>query len=502
MGLNPGAPLAGRYTLLGRIGRGGMSEVWRARDGVLGRTVAVKVLAAEFTSDPSMRAALRREAQAAAMLCHPHVTRIYDYGDADVGDGRPIGFLVMEVVEGQNLAERLTAGPLPWEMVTRIGAEVAAALSAAHAAGIVHRDVKPGNVMLTAAGAKVLDFGIAAPRGTASDSYGALLFGTPAYIAPERITRRGAHPAGDVYSLGALLYESLVGRPPLPITTWAQATAAHARHTAPAAPRIAGLPPELSSLVMACLAADPARRPAARYVAVRLGRAVAHAPATFAVTRTDGRASYPPTLVERGTDLLEPASRAAVPRVAGTARVVRRREPPNPPNPPNRPDPPYSGLPQRSRRSLLAVVGAAGAIVAAGLALTLLSPEFSGDPGARGAPAATASSPPASARPPNGTAGPLRQWSGQAEAVLAEIDRILHDAVAAGRVRTDVARDLRRQLEALREKLADGKVRDAGERFDRLMDEVRMGLSDGSVAPQTAAQLLAVAAPYAVRDDG
>jgi eukaryotic-like serine/threonine-protein kinase len=493
MGINPGVLLAGRYTLLARIGRGGTSEVWRAHDEVLGRPVAVKVLASEFTSDPGLRAALWCEAQAAARLSHSHVTRIYDYGETDAGSGPPVGYIVMEVVEGQSLAERLNAGPLRWAQAARVGAQVAAALATAHDAGVVHRDVKPGNVMLTATGAKVLDFGVAALRGASADHDGGLLFGTPGYAAPERLTDRAVDPAGDVYSLGALLYEALTGRTPLPITTWAEAAAAHSRPAAPAAPDAPGLPPAVSRLVMTCLAADPARRPSAHDVAVRLGRIALASDTGHATARVPGLSSDPPTLVERAAHLPQPARGTAGRRIAGTAPVVRRPQPVDPPDPgPLRPP----------RRSPLALVGGAGALVAAGLALTLLSPALSGDPGAHGAAAATATAPTAAATPADTTAPiqPLRQWSTQAQAVLAEIDRILDEAVAAGRVRADVARDLRDELDALGRKLADGKARDFGKRVDELLDEVRDRLSEGTLSPQTAAQLLAAAAPYADSD--
>jgi eukaryotic-like serine/threonine-protein kinase len=474
MGVRRGVLLTGRYALQHRIGRGGMSDVWRAYDEILGRPVAAKVLAPEFTADPGLRAALSREARAAARLSHPHVTRIYDYGEADIGGGIPVGYLVMELVDGQDLAERLTAGPLPWATATRMGTEVAAALAAAHQAGVVHRDIKPGNVMLTAAGAKVLDFGIAALRGTSPDSDGGRRFGTPAYAAPERLTSGGADPAADVYSLGAVLYESLTGRPPHPIGTWAEAATVHARPTTPAAPRVAGLPAEVSRLVMACLAADPARRPTARDVAVRLGRAGAGLAPGHVVARAGHRLSPSPTLIEPTAPLPPAAPGAAGPRIAGTAPVVRL------PVPMRAADPDAA---ERRRRSPLAAVGGAGALVAAGVVLTLLTPAL-GDPGTRGAPAATANTHSAPAWPSDDRTArqPFRQWSNRAEAVLAEIDRILDEAVAAGRVRPDVARELRDKLDALREKLTDGKLRDFGERVDKLMDEVRERLGEGAWA--------------------
>jgi eukaryotic-like serine/threonine-protein kinase len=485
--------LMGRYTLVGGIGRGGMSEVWRAHDLVLGRPVAIKVLAPELTSDPALRAALWREAQAAARLSHPHVARIYDYGEASLGGARSVACLVMEVIEGQSLAERLSAGPLRWIQATRIGAQVAAALAAAHAAGIVHRDVKPGNVMLTATGAKVLDFGIAALPGVSPEHDRGLLFGTPAYAAPERLKRAPANPAGDVYSLGALLYETLTGRPPLPIATWAEAARIHARRTGPVSPHVAGLPPEASGLVMACLAADPVRRPSAAQVAVRLAR-VSSAPGAGHPVTIGG--ATPRTLAEPPAPLLRPFGDAAGRSVAAAARVVRRPQPLSVPD---------FDQPNRPQRSALALVGGAGALVAAGLALTLLGPALSGDPAVQGAaPAASATTYGAPTSPSERVTAPRpsRPWSTPAEAVLAEIDRILEEAISAGRVPADVGRDLRDELDDLGRNLTEGRPPEVGGRLDKFLAEVRDRLQDGSIPPQIAAELLAAAARYTEPDDG
>ena len=148
--------------------------------------------------------------------------------------GAVLPYLVMELVDGESLADRLRSGPLPWPEATRIGAQVAAALSVAHGLGIVHRDIKPGNVMLTAGGAKVLDFGIAALAG-GSDIDAGRIVGTPAYAAPERLRRAPVAPPSDVYALGALLYEALTGHPPVPAATWQDASEAH-RSAVPVAP--------------------------------------------------------------------------------------------------------------------------------------------------------------------------------------------------------------------------------------------------------------------------
>src|SRR5262245_39025705 len=151
----PGLRLHDRFTLVERIGMGGMSEVWRATDEVLSRPVAVKILAAPLANDPVLRSATWREARTAAQLAHPRVPQVYDYGEVRLTDGSFVSYLVMELLEGQCLAARLAAGPLPWREAIRIAAQVATTVAAAHRVGVVHRDITPGNVMLTVSGAKV-----------------------------------------------------------------------------------------------------------------------------------------------------------------------------------------------------------------------------------------------------------------------------------------------------------------------------------------------------------
>ncbi len=162
MPVTAGATL-GPYEILARAGAGGMGEVYKARDTRLNRTVAIKVLPAALTADPDARQRLDREAKAVAALSHPHICSLFDIGHQDGTD-----FLVMEFLEGETLAERLTRGKLPLDEALRTGIQIADALATAHKAGIIHRDLKPGNVMLTKRGATLLDFGLAkpAPRGT------------------------------------------------------------------------------------------------------------------------------------------------------------------------------------------------------------------------------------------------------------------------------------------------------------------------------------------------
>ncbi|MDI1462544.1 protein kinase [Catellatospora sp. KI3] len=268
-----------RYRLVERLGTGGTAVVWRAYDEVLHRPVAVKLLSSALDAQPGALAQLRVEALAAAKLSHPHLTSVYDYGEQATTDGHRQPYLVMEVVEGTTLSLALRAAPqgLGWRRAVEITAQAAGALAAAHARGIVHRDVSPANIMLTAQGVKVVDFGICALSGTADE--GDELVGTVDYIAPERIAGTEVTAACDVYALGLVLYRCLTGSLPWPGGTAAQRLRDHVRQPPQALPPIDGLPPHVAALCMACLAKDPAERPTAADLATRLGTTPAEAPA-------------------------------------------------------------------------------------------------------------------------------------------------------------------------------------------------------------------------------
>ncbi|MFI5488752.1 serine/threonine-protein kinase [Micromonospora echinaurantiaca] len=262
--------LAGRYRLGERLGEGGMSVVHRAHDEVLERDVAVKVLVG---SDAVARRRIRAEAKAAARMSHPNVTNVYDYGESSLA-GEQVPFVVMEVLTGRTLEQRLADGPLPPRAALRVCAEVAAALAAAHALGLVHRDVKPGNVMLTQTGAKVLDFGIAAIAGAPEIDFEGRLLGTPAYLAPERLDAGEVLPASDVYALGLLLHRVLVGRLPWQMATHTGTLRAHAYAEPGPLPAVAGVPAEVDRLYRRCVAKDPLDRPPAAEAARVLAAAV------------------------------------------------------------------------------------------------------------------------------------------------------------------------------------------------------------------------------------
>ncbi len=220
----------GAYEVLSLIGAGGMGEVYKARDTRLDRTVAIKVLSEPFAADPDRRARFEREARAVAALSHPHICALHDVGEtrgsASTGrDTEMIRFLVMEYLEGQTLAERLLHGPLPAAETLRYAIELADALDHAHRRGLVHRDLKPGNVMLTKSGTKLLDFGLSklqvtdgraravnpVPRRVPLTADGAVL-GTFPYMAPEQLQGREADARSDVFAFGAIVYEMATGR--------------------------------------------------------------------------------------------------------------------------------------------------------------------------------------------------------------------------------------------------------------------------------------------------
>ncbi|MGW4501384.1 protein kinase domain-containing protein [Micromonospora sp. NPDC004336] len=313
--------LAGRYRLGERLGRGGMSVVHRAHDEVLERDVAVKVLVA---ADQSARRRIQDEAKAAARLSHPNVTGVYDYGESLL-HGRWVPFVVMELLSGRTLAQRLAAGPLPPREAVRVCAEVAAGLAAAHAQGLVHRDVKPENVVLTPTGAKVLDFGIAAVAGAPEIDFEGRLLGTPAYLAPERLAAGEVLPASDVYALGLLLHQVLAGRLPWHGETQTGMLRAHAYAEPGPLPAVDGMPAEVDRLYRRCVAKAPGDRPSAAEAARVLTGALARMPAAgqpdVPVAHPDLPVAHPDVPVgQPGVPVAQPGTPAGRPDgPAGTA---------------------------------------------------------------------------------------------------------------------------------------------------------------------------------------
>jgi serine/threonine-protein kinase len=251
-----GAVLGGRYVLDEQIGTGGYGEVWRATDTVLSRPVAIKLLHPRHAEQGEAVARFRAEARNAAALSHENIAQVYDYGEA-VGGQPP--YLVMELVVGASLEDMLAGGPLDATRTMDIVAQTAAGLQAAHAAGMIHRDVKPGNLLLHQSGTiKITDFGIAYTVGSASVTASGELVGTPGYLAPERAAGDGAGPASDLYSLGVVAYECLTGTPPFSGT---QLEVALAHRDRPLPPLPASVAADVTAFVMRLAAKDPASRP-------------------------------------------------------------------------------------------------------------------------------------------------------------------------------------------------------------------------------------------------
>jgi len=284
----------GRYEVLGPLGAGGMGEVYRASDPGLEREVALKVLPADTLSDDNARARMLREARMAAKLNHPHVCTVHEVGEAD---GQV--YIAMELVEGESLADALAGGALPVEQAVRYGTQIADALAHAHERGVVHRDLKSANVVLTPEGrAKVLDFGLAKQLvgeelAEATTEYGATLtvpgsvVGTLAYMAPEQLRGQAADARSDVWALGVVLYEMLGGRRPFAGQTGYELSSAILNEPPPPLPD--GVPASVTAVVERCLAKDADERfESAEGVRAALETAQTGGVVTFPTARTPG----------------------------------------------------------------------------------------------------------------------------------------------------------------------------------------------------------------------
>jgi serine/threonine-protein kinase len=356
--MQPTTERTGRYHLQELIAAGGMGEVWRAVDEVLGRPVAVKLLRPEYSRDELTLLRFRAEARHAGGLNHPGIAQVYDYEDAT--RDRP-AYLVMELVSGPSLAGVLAGGQLDARHTADVLAQAAEALHAAHTAGVLHRDIKPGNLLIGPGGqVKVTDFGIAQSSRAGNLTRTGSLVGTTGYLAPERVSGRPATVASDLYALGIVGYECLTGHPPFqgePL----QVALAHRDQDLP------GLPPwclsqpggaGLAALIARLTAKDPAGRPATAALVAEEARRIRDGftgPGDFpAPTRPD---QAPPLVAASPA----PAAGAAPPAAAGSAA---------PPAVAARPVPP---APARPRRHRLAAAGLAAGILAAGLLGWLLA---------------------------------------------------------------------------------------------------------------------------------
>jgi len=326
--LAPQATLGDRYVLDERVAVGGMGEVWRATDSVLGRTVAVKVLKPEYAADPSFLQRFRDEARHTAALSHPGIANTFDYGEIGDPDGTYRAYLVMEYVAGEPLSAVLArAGRLPPDRALDVIGQAALALQAAHEAGVVHRDVKPGNLLLRPDGVvKVTDFGIARAIDAVPVTQTGVVVGTAAYLSPEQAAGKPVSPASDVYALGVVGYECLAGERPFADGTPVATAMAHISQPPRGLPK--DVPPVVADFVMRALDKDPARRQPS---AGDFGRtALALAASLREPAATAEPAQHPPTKVlplpgDISADMSDtPAGEAAV-ADAGFDEATRRR---------------------------------------------------------------------------------------------------------------------------------------------------------------------------------
>ena len=358
-----GLILDDRYQLAEPIAAGGVGQVWRASDLLLDREVAVKLLRPEYADHLDTLERFRAEAKHAGSLTHPCVARVYDYGNA--GPASP-PYLVMEYVNGPSLADMLAVDPVHPVLALDVAAQAAAGLDAAHSIGLVHRDVKPGNILIGADGlVKITDFGIAHAAGSAPITGPGLVMGTTQYMAPERIAGGQATPASDLYALGILIYECLTGLPPYDGGT-AEVMAGHLYLPMPPLP--AGVPPELGELITRLTAKDPAAR-----------LSDAAEVAAIATQLRDALAADVEAL------FTGPAPRQAGPGMTGQTAVLDDRPPrqPRQPRKPGTPPDSPSGRPVRTGRRRATTLAAGVTVLAgAGVAWLLASGALHDSPAA------------------------------------------------------------------------------------------------------------------------
>ena len=327
--LTTGQLLADRYRLTRRIAVGGMGEVWEGADERLDRRVAVKVLKAELSGDPEFLHRFRTEARMTASLNHPGIASVHDYGEtASVTDGpEDTAYLVMELVEGEPLATIISRGRLTAEVTLDLLEQTGNALQAAHERGLVHRDVKPGNIMVTPSGkVKITDFGIAKAVDAAPVTRSGMVMGTAHYIAPEQALGGEAEPASGVYSLAVCGYECLAGHRPFLSDNAVTVAMMHIRDIAPPLPP--DVPPGARTLIEATLVKDPRQRYrtggefAAAVSAVRVGQPLP-TPSGFTMPPV-----IPQHVPQQAPQMVQQQ------QVVPQQQVIPQQQPPPPPPPP------------------------------------------------------------------------------------------------------------------------------------------------------------------------
>lgn len=396
-----GVTLSGRYRLQRLIATGGMGQVWEAVDSRLGRRVAVKVLKQEFSQDPEFIERFRAEARTTAMLNHPGIAAVHDYGESQLdGEGRT-AYLVMELVNGEPLNSVLKrTGRLSLRHALDMLEQTGRALQVAHAAGLVHRDVKPGNILITPTGqVKITDFGIAKAVDAAPVTQTGMVMGTAQYIAPEQALGHDATPSSDVYSLGVVGYEVVSGK--RPFTGDGALTVAMKHIKEPPPPLPAELPPNVRELIEITLVKNPAMR-------YRSGGPFADAVAAVRAGRRPPRPSQspPPGRASPAAIPSSPTTRAAA--VSPRSAAPRRSRPTTGGHRP----PPARRTFSSGQRALLWAAGVLGALAI--IIAVLIVTNSRGDQQQQPPTVTDTGTPPASAPPPtntpSGSAGMRLEW--------------------------------------------------------------------------------------------
>jgi eukaryotic-like serine/threonine-protein kinase len=431
-----GRVLGGRYRLGRLLGRGGMAEVYEATDDVLQRPVAVKVLGGWLGDDGTFVERFRREALAAARLSHPELVAVYDTGSED-----GLHYIVMELVPGETLADALARdGRLEPGRATAIARAVARALAVAHAAGIVHRDVKPANVMLAPDGrARLMDLGIARSLDGEDLTRTTSILGSPNYLSPEQARGERVDARSDLYSLGCVLYEMLAGRPPFDAESPVAVAYKHV-HEDPSPPSaFAPVPAGLDAVTLRAMAKDPAER---FQTAEELDAAL-----------------------ERGTDPIAPTATAPIPAATATT--------PLPPVEPTRPLPRRRDRPPPRRRWLPLMAAALALAVIGALAFALLGgPEPTTSDRDRSPTPRTSPSPSPSPSSPSPSPSPEPPPAGPVEEAVAAFLALVEEGVSEGRITEKAAHEIEKHLDDAMKKFDEGDTEEAVRKLDELESKI------------------------------
>ncbi|MCC3762491.1 serine/threonine protein kinase [Glycomyces sp. TRM65418] len=378
--LSPEMLLGQRYRLRERVAVGGMGEVWRAEDTVLERTVAVKAMLPALLSEPGFAKRFSAEAKTVAALTHPHIVNVHDFGNADLPSGETTAYLVMEFIEGKSLADLLAArGRIDARELMPIIAATAEALQQAHERGIIHRDIKPGNILVRDRdGQAVLtDFGIARSGASGDLTATGSVMGTASYIAPEQAEGTGVLPASDMYSLGVVAFHGLTGHRPFTAENPIELALHHVRTPPPPLPP--DVPPGVRAFVERSMAKNPHQRFASAADMAAAARVAVDAPPSTSVMPPVGRLPRRAGMVPMGGP---PAGVAEPAPVAPQTPIGSPQHPASPPGIElGAVPPPPASKPRMSSGLVKVLAGVVGLVVLGGMVLLLLQLNGGGTPG-------------------------------------------------------------------------------------------------------------------------